>query len=36
MIIAKTPSDVGSTRFEGTIFNGMHYARTDYLGCDTS
>lgn len=36
MIIAKTPNDVRSTRFEGTIFNGMQYARTDYLGSDTS
>lgn len=36
MITARSLGDVETTRFEGELFNGTGYARTDYLGCDTS
>lgn len=36
MITAISHSDVSPSRFEGEIFNGTKYARTDYLGSDTS
>jgi len=35
MITAKAYDDVVVDRFEDT-YNGLHYARTNYFGCDTS
>jgi len=36
MIFAKSFADVRPNRFEGKLFNGLLYARTNYLGSDTS
>lgn len=36
MIFAKSFSEVSGGRFEGRLFNGYTYARTNYLGTDTS
>lgn len=36
MIMAKSFGEVSSSRFEGRLFNGSIYARTNYLGGDTS
>jgi hypothetical protein len=36
MIFAKSFAEVGADRFEGKLFNGSMYARTNYLGSDTS
>jgi hypothetical protein len=36
MIFAKSFNEVSPDRFEGKLFNGLLYARTNYLGSDTS
>jgi hypothetical protein len=36
MIFARSFNDVSPNRFEGKLFNGLLYARTNYLGSDTS
>ena len=36
MIFARSFADVNPDRFVGKLFNGYNYARTNYLGTDTS
>ena len=36
MIFTKSFNEVSPDRFEGKLFNGLLYARTNYLGSDTS